>query len=77
MNLAVCVTFGGENGTNECHLTAFSEDVAFTHHFVASCPPSMVPPLKNASGIGYTSKKLSKWQAIHLYPVYSRHNKLS
>ena len=55
MDLAAFLTCGGENGTSGCHLAVFSEDVAFAHHFVASCPP---PPYRSASGIGYTSKTI-------------------
>ena len=46
-----------ENGINGCHLTGFSEDLAFAHHFVATCWP---PPYRSATGIGYASKKLSE-----------------
>ena len=35
----LCVICGGENGTNECHLARFNEDVAFAHHFMATRPP--------------------------------------
>ena len=36
-------------------LAVFSEDLAVARHFVATRPPS-----RNASGIDYPSKKLSK-----------------
>ena len=56
MSLAMlCVIYGGENDTNGCYLAGFGEDVAFAHHFVAT-----LPPCRSATGIGYTSKKLSK-----------------
>ena len=42
---------GGANDTSGCHLAVFSEDVAVARHFVAS---------RNASGIDYPSKKVSK-----------------
>ena len=51
---------GGENDTNGCHLSGFSEDIAFARHFVASHPPPILPPSRSATDIGYISKKLSK-----------------
>ena len=36
---------------------SFSEDVAVARHFVAICPPPILPPCRNASGIDYPSKK--------------------
>ena len=48
---------------NGSHLAVFSEDVAFSHHFVA---PYLLPPYKSASGIGYASKNYLKWQEIQL-----------
>ena len=56
MSLAIdltvlCDICGGENDTNGCHLTGFSEDVAFARHFVAT-----LPPYKSANGIDYASK---------------------
>ena len=38
----------------------FSEDVAVARHIVATRPPPTLPPCRNASGIDYPSKKLSK-----------------
>ena len=38
-------------------LAVFSEDIAVARHFVATRPP---PTCRNASGIDYPSKKLSK-----------------
>ena len=67
MGLAACVICGSENGTNGCHLAVFSVGGTFTHHFVATHPPPDLPPYRSASGIGYTSKKLSAIQlATHL-----------
>ena len=60
IDLAVCVTCGGENGTNGSHIPDFSEDVGFAHNFVVTHPATILPPYRSASGIGYTSKKLSK-----------------
>ena len=51
---------GGANDTSGCHLAVFSEDVAVARHFVATRPPPALPPCRNASGIDYPSKKLSK-----------------
>ena len=43
-------------------------DVAFAHHFMATCPPPTLRPCRGASGIGYVSKKTTylKWWAIQL-----------
>ena len=58
-------------------IPCFSEDVAFAHHFVAIRPPPTLPPCRSASGIGYTSKKLSKMAGNPAsYPVYSRYNEI-
>ena len=46
---------GGENNPNGCHLAGFSEDGAFSRHFVATHPPC-----GSATVVGYASKKLSK-----------------
>ena len=32
-----CVICGGKNGTNGCHLTVISVDIAFARHFMAPC----------------------------------------
>ena len=58
--------YGGANDTSGCHLAIFSEEVAVARHFIATCPPPTLPPCRNASGIDYPSKKLSKWWAIQL-----------
>ena len=52
----ICV---GENDVNGCHLAIFSVDVALACHFVAPYPPTLLL-YRSASGIGYTSKQLSK-----------------
>ena len=57
---------GSENGTNGCHLTGFSEDVAFDLYFVATFLPPTLPSYRRASCIGYASKIDLKWQAIQL-----------
>ena len=46
--------------TSGCHLTVFSEDVAFARHFVATHTSPTLPPCRSASGIDYPSKKLPK-----------------
>ena len=53
-----------ENGTNGCHLADFSEDVAFAHHFVATCLPPNLSPYKSATGNGYASKNYLIWWEI-------------
>ena len=45
--------YEGENGTNGCHLVGFSEDIAFAHHFVATCLTPTLPSYRSAPGIGY------------------------
>ena len=56
---ALCDMYRGQNDTNGWHLAIFSLDVAFSHHFVAIRLPPTLPPYRNASYIGYSSKKLS------------------
>ena len=51
---------GSKNGTSRCYLAGFSENIAFSCHFVAIHPPSTLPPYRSTTGIGYTSKKLFK-----------------
>ena len=60
MDLLLCVICGGKNGPNGCHLAGFSKDRVLAHHFVATHPPPTLSPCRSATGIGYTSKKLSK-----------------
>ena len=55
---ALCVICGGENGTDGSYLAVFSEDVAFAHHFVATCPPPTLPPYRSVSGVGYASESI-------------------
>ena len=56
----LCVTYGGENGTNRSHLAAFSDDNAFSN--TSWLPPSpTLPPYSSASGIVYASKIYLKW----------------
>ena len=58
---------GGANDTSG-YLAVFSEDVAVARHLVATRPPPTLPsphpptlpPCRNASGIDYPSKKLTK-----------------
>ena len=38
----------------------FTIDEAFSHHFMATHPPTTLSPYRSANGIGYTSKKSSK-----------------
>ena len=60
MDLAACVICGGENGTNGYHLADFSEDVAFAHHFVATCPAPPSYPIGVLLVLATPVKKLSK-----------------
>ena len=57
MDLAAFCDIWRLNGTNECHLSVSDKDVAFSHHFVPTCPPLILPPCRSASNVGYTSKK--------------------
>ena len=73
----LCVTCGSENGTIESHLAVFSEYVAFSHHFAATCPP---PPshligvlVVFATSVKQLSKMVGKSDN---YPVYSRYSEL-
>ena len=66
MDLTACVICKGKNDTNRCHLIGFSEDAAFVHHFVATCPPTTLPPYRSATGIGYGSKHYLKWWKIQI-----------
>ena len=77
MDLSGCVTCRGENGSNGSHFPIFSEDIAFAHHFMATCLPPILPPYMGATGIGYASKKLSKMAGNPAsYSVYSRYSEL-
>ena len=52
MDLATLYECVGRNGTNGCHLSVFSVDIAFVCHFAAP-----YPPYRSDCSIGYTSKK--------------------
>ena len=44
MDLPALCACGGENSTNGIHLAVFSEDKAFSCHFMApTCPPASYP----------------------------------
>ena len=64
----LCVTCGGENGTNGSHFPVLSEDVALACHFMAThLPPPPLLPCRSATDIGYPSKKnYLKWREIQL-----------
>ena len=62
----LCVTCGGENGTNGSHLAAFSEDVAFAHHFVAPRLPPLSHPIGVLVVLAMPMKNYLKWWAIQL-----------
>ena len=48
-------------------MAVFSQNVAFTSHFMATRLLPTLPPYRSASGgIGYVSKNYLKWQAIQL-----------
>ena len=66
MDIAGFVICGGENGTNGCHLTVYSEDIAFAHHFVVNHQHPILQPCRSVCGICYSSKNHLKWQAIQL-----------
>ena len=71
------MTCGSENGTNESNLAVFSEDITFVHHFMAPYLTNTLPPYRSASGIRYTSKKLSKMVSNSAsYSVYTRQSEL-
>ena len=73
MSLAIvllCVTCGGENGTNGSHFPVLNEDVAFVHHFVATRPPPPSHPVVVLLVLATPVKNLSKMVGIQLrsYP---------
>ena len=77
MDLAALCDMWRWNGTNGSHFPVFSEDVTFSHHFVATRPP----PPSHTIGVLVVSampvKKLSKMTGNPAsYPVYSRYNEL-
>ena len=54
IDIVLCVMCGADNGTNLCHFTVFSMDVAFAHHFVAPyIHPSTLHPYISVCGIVY------------------------
>ena len=57
MELAACVICESENGTNGWNLIGFSENVDFSHHFMASHLNPTLPPSISANGIGYANTK--------------------
>ena len=46
------------NGTDGSYLAVFSEDVDFTHHFVATHLPPNLPPYRSVSDIGTPVKSI-------------------
>ena len=62
MDVVIC---GTENGTYGCHLAVFSVDINFPCYYV-SIPVLLLPPYRNAIGIGYVSNNYLKWCAIQL-----------
>ena len=48
------------------YIGGFDEDIAFACHFVATHPPPTLLPCRNATGIGYASRKQSKIPEIQL-----------
>ena len=62
---------GGENGTNGYYFVGFSEDIAFSLHFVPIHLSPTLPPYRSTTGIGYASKNYLKWQKIQpvIHPI--------
>ena len=57
---------GGENGTNGSQFLVFSEDIAFSLHFMAPRTP-----YRSANGLAMPVKELSKIGEIPVsYPMY-------
>ena len=66
---ALCDLYRGENGTNGCHLAVFSSLCLLLQGYPAA--PTL-PPYRSASGISYSSKKLSTMADISAsYPLNS------
>ena len=63
LDLAIC---GVENGINECHLTVFSVDVAFTCHFVALHHPQHSTPIGVLVVLSLPVNNYLKWQLIKI-----------
>ena len=57
---------GGENGTNECHLTGFSEVVTFDNHFIATRSPLTLHPIGVLLVLAMPVEKLCKMMGIQL-----------
>ena len=73
MGLAALCDLWSENGTNRCHFAVFTIDIAFACHLVATHQLPTLLPYRSASGIGYTSKKLSKMVGDSAtYPLHSQ-----
>ena len=66
MDLAACMTCGGENDTNGSHLAVFSEDIAFAHHLVAFHPPPSSHPIGVLVVLAMPVKNYLKWLEIQL-----------
>ena len=64
----LCVTCGGENGTNGSHLAIFNQNIAFALHFVATRLPLTLPPYRSASAWYWLcqQKNYLKWWEIQL-----------
>ena len=67
----LCVIYGGENGTNECHLAVFTVYVrSFFPLSLRGYQPAHPPPSHPigvvTSGIGYASNSYLKWWEIQL-----------
>ena len=68
---------GGENGTSGSHLAVFSEDLAFSSHFMVPRPPPISHPIGVLVVLATPAKILSKMVGNSVsYPVYSRHSEL-
>ena len=66
MDWLLCVTCGGENGTNGSHFPVFSEDVTFAYHFMATCPPPPSHPVGVLLVLAMPVKNYLKWWEIQL-----------
>ena len=64
---ALCDIYRGRNGTNGCHLTAFSLNVAFAHHFVVTHPPPPSHPIEVLVVLAIPVKHYLKWQVVKLH----------
>ena len=66
MDLAALCICEGENGTNGCHLAAYSVDIAFSHHFIAPHHPPPFTPIEVLVVLAAPVKNYLKWWAIQL-----------